>query len=269
MTILLNIINTIKTNYQDTWDNFNEEQALASCNIDARVPLPISLLSSDSSSHSMFLIAEIKQASPSQGIIVEEFDPIRIADLYVKSGVHAISVLTEEHYFKGSCEHLQQVRQRAPHIPLLRKDFIVHPYQVYEAYCSGADLVLLIVAALEDTMLRVLYEYIEAFGMTPLVEVHNEEELARALQIRPRLLGINNRDLHTFSVDINTTINLIHSIPQDILQDMKVISESGIFSGQEVTQLQEHGVSGILVGQSILEHDNPRACIYELIHGNI
>lgn len=256
MDILEKIIADTKLRNEHKWRGFQVDKALEVLSqVDARIPLRPALLDDLYKSHEeLYLILEIKKASPSQGIICDSFNPLSIAKSYVEGGADAISILTEETFFKGSLTHLKMVRNYALNTPLLRKDFIVHPYQVYETYEYGADLVLLIVAALQDDMLAFLYEYIESFGMTALVEVHTQEELERALKINPKVIGINNRDLRSFEVRLSTTIQLISMVPKGI----KVISESGIFTDIDVVLLQTYGIHGILVGQSVLESDDPK-----------
>ncbi len=207
-----------------------------------------------------FLIAECKKASPSKGVIVDDYLPVELAKAYERAGVSAVSVLTEKNYFHGAKADLSLVKQ-AITIPVLRKDFIIDPYQVYEAYELGADLVLLIVACLDDEKLKELYDLIVSYGMTPLVEIHNEEELNRALALKPVMLGINNRDLKTFKVDIETSFKLKAMIPKEI----KVISESGIKNNEVIERLKEAGFAGALIGESILVSGDVRTKINDLL----
>lgn len=253
MDILEKIIDNIKSKSWDKWKEFNANESIKEAIKQGhRIPNVPTIFQDSFPKDEMFLIAEIKQASPSQGIICENFNPIEIAQTYIDNNVDAISILTEEDFFRGHLNDLRQVRSLTSTLPLLRKDFIVHPFQVKEAYDYGADMVLLIVAALEDDELAFLYNYILDFGMTPLVEVHNERELERAMRLNPTLIGINNRDLRTFKVDINTSVQLKKQIPLS----SKVISESGIFTEAHVRLLKEQGLSGMLVGQSILESND-------------
>ena len=154
------------------------------------------------------LIAEIKKASPSRGLIRAKFDPVSLAEGYVQGGADAISILTDQKYFQGSLNHFREVRTACPNIPLLRKDFTVHPAQIYQSRAAGADAVLLITAILSDEEMREFLQITRALGMAALVEVHNEAELERVLPMKPRLLGINNRNLHDFSVDITNCLRL-------------------------------------------------------------
>lgn len=205
------------------------------------------------------IIAEIKQASPSKGILTSDFDPVRIAGTYLEGGANAISVLTDSKFFKGSLQDLQNVR-RAVDIPLLRKDFIIDPYQIYEAKFYGADAILLIVAALSPDDLQRLKTTAESLGLATLVEVHNEQELQTALGLNCRIIDINNRDLKTFNVDMQTSINLKKLIPDDIL----VISESGIKSPKDIQKLKSSGITTFLIGESFMKSDDPVSKLNEL-----
>lgn len=198
------------------------------------------------------LIAEVKRASPSKGLLCRDFDPVRLARTYVKNGAAAISVLTDARFFQGRLEHLTQVKEtvarlNAP-VPVLRKDFIFDEYQLWEARVAGADAVLLIVAVLSDRALRQLLDQTRRLGMEALVEVHNEEELARALQAGARIIGINNRDLRTFSVDLSVTERLRPLVPPDIV----VVSESGIHTPEDVRRLAALPVDAVLVGEALV-----------------
>ncbi len=198
------------------------------------------------------LIAEVKKASPSKGLIAKEFDPVDLALTYAEGGAHAISCLTDARFFQGQLEYLTAIkeafRQRNLSLPVLRKDFIYHPYQVLQARVAGADAILLIMAVLGDADYRQLLAYTRELGMEALVEVHTEQELDRALKMSPRIIGINNRDLHTFQVDLNTTARLRPLIPTDIL----VVAESGIRNPTDVQTLKDMGVDAILVGESLV-----------------
>lgn len=200
------------------------------------------------------LIAEVKRASPSKGLLVADFDPSGLARTYAQGGAAAISVLTDGRYFQGHLEHLTTVKEllvggSVPRrIPVLRKDFIFDPYQVVEARVAGADALLLIVAVLSDAELRHLLEETRRYGMEALVEVHDEDEVQRALAASARVIGINNRDLRTFAVDLETTGRLRPLIPQDRL----VVSESGISSAEDVYRLVELGANAMLVGESLV-----------------
>jgi indole-3-glycerol phosphate synthase len=200
------------------------------------------------------VIAEIKKASPSKGVIREDFKPADIAKSYEEAGAACLSVLTDEQYFQGSATYLQQARA-ACSLPVLRKDFMIDPYQVVEARAMGADCILLIVAALELKQMQLLEEVSHELGMAVLVEVHDEDELALALQLETPLVGINNRNLRTFDVTLQTTLNLLEKLPEDRF----VITESGIFTREDVALMQSHHVHGFLVGEAFMRQPDPGA----------
>jgi len=198
------------------------------------------------------VIAEIKKASPSKGVMRENFVPAEIAASYEKGGAACLSVLTDADFFQGSEEYLQQARA-ACSLPVIRKDFIVDPYQVYEARAIGADCILLIVAALEDDQMKMLAELAVELGMDVLVEVHDAEELARALPLNLPLVGINNRNLRTFEVSLQTTLDMLASIPDDRI----VVTESAIHSADDVKLMREHAVNAFLVGETFMRAEDP------------
>lgn len=208
------------------------------------------------------IIAEVKKASPSKGILKPDLDPSSIASAYEHGGASAVSVLTEEDHFQGSISVLRQVRA-AVALPVLRKDFILDPYQVLEARAAGADSFLLIAGLLDLQSLQTLAEFGRKFGMEPLVEVHDEPELKIALDADAKLIGINNRDLKTFVTDLDVTIRLAKSIPED----RTVISESGIKNRTDILRLADAGVRGFLIGESLVTCTDPAAKLRELIHG--
>lgn len=193
------------------------------------------------------LIAEVKHASPSRGVLIEPFDPLQLAHTYAANGAAMLSVLTDEAFFKGHLDDLRQIRQ-AVHIPLLRKEFIIDTYQVYEARGAGADAVLLIAAALTDGQLSDLHSLAVELGMTPLVEVHNEAELERALKLQPRLIGVNNRDLKTFDVDTDTTGRLAKLVPDGVV----LVAESGLKTGDDVRRMGGVGAYAVLIGEGLV-----------------
>ena len=205
------------------------------------------------------VIGEVKKASPSKGILVEDFYPTAIAKGYTRGGVAAISVLTEADYFLGSDAHLQEVR-RATQVPILRKDFVIDPYQILEARALGADAVLLIVAALNKNTLREFIDLALAIGLCPLVEVHDRSELEIALELNAPVIGINNRNLHTFQVDLATTFTLLPLIPSDKI----VVSESGINS-HNISQLQDSRVDAVLIGEALVTNSNTKAGVEQLL----
>lgn len=199
------------------------------------------------------VIAEIKRASPSRGLLAPHLDPVALSRLYRANGAAAISVLTDERYFQGRLDFLSQIAadrtaNDLPRVPLLRKDFICDPYQIYEARAAGADAVLLIVAGLVAPLLAELHALTAELGMAALVEVHSAEELETALALRPRLVGINNRDLRDFTVSLDTTLRLRPLVPPGVC----LVAESGIHTGEDVTRLAEGGVDAILVGEALV-----------------
>lgn len=198
------------------------------------------------------VVAEIKKASPSKGVLRERFEPAGIAESYAAAGASALSVLTDERFFQGSDAYLREARG-ACGLPVLRKEFIIDPYQVYESRAIGADCILLIVAALADAELGELARLATRLGMDVLVEVHDGEELARALELDTPLLGINNRDLNTFRVSLETTLELLERVPDDRV----VISESGIHDVQDVARLRARGVNAFLVGEAFMRAADP------------
>lgn len=206
------------------------------------------------------VIAEVKKASPSKGLIRENFDPAAIAASYEQHGAACLSVLTDEIFFQGSALYLQQARAACA-LPVLRKDFLLDEYQIYEARAMGADAVLLIVACLDDAQLKMLEACAHALGMAVLVEVHDEGELARALKLKTPLIGINNRNLRTFEVDLKTTFDLRRSLPSDRI----MITESGIVSAQDVTHMLQEGVYGFLIGEAFMRQPNPGVALERLI----
>jgi indole-3-glycerol phosphate synthase len=205
------------------------------------------------------VIAEIKKASPSKGVMRENFKPAEIAVSYEQGGACCLSVLTDIDFFQGSDAYLQQARQ-ACSLPVLRKDFIIDPYQVYEARAIGADCILLIVAALGDAQLKELANLATHLGMDVLVEVHDAEELERSLLLNLPLVGINNRDLRTFETSLDTTLSLLPHIPKDRI----VVTESGIHTPKDVKQMQAHHVNAFLVGEAFMKAEQPGEKLREL-----
>ncbi|MCH7880483.1 MAG: indole-3-glycerol phosphate synthase TrpC [Proteobacteria bacterium] len=198
------------------------------------------------------VIAEIKKASPSQGVIREDFDPATIAESYAAAGAACLSVLTDEDFFQGHDDYLIAAR-KACLLPVIRKDFIIDPYQVYEARALGADCILLIVAALDDGPLAELYNLSIELGMDVLVEVHDRQELDRALRLKLEVIGINNRDLRTFETRLSTTLDLLDQLPDSCL----VVTESGIHTRKDVKLMRAHGVNAFLVGEAFMRAEKP------------
>lgn len=205
------------------------------------------------------VIAEIKKASPSKGVIRERFFPAEIASSYATYGATCLSVLTDQQFFQGSPDYLRQARA-ACNLPVLRKDFMIDPYQVINSRAIGADCILLIVAALSDNQLEELESTALGLGMDVLIEVHNKDELARALRLKSPLIGINNRNLRTFDVDLQNTLQLLADIPDDRL----LITESGIHSREDVLRMNAHGVYGFLVGEAFMREQEPGLALQHL-----
>lgn len=205
------------------------------------------------------VIAEVKKASPSKGVLRDPFEPADIARSYEEGGAACLSVLTDVDFFQGSEEALVAARQ-ACSLPVIRKDFIVDPYQVVEARAMGADCILLIAGALEDDQMRHLYEQAVGLGMDVLVEVHDAAELHRSLALSPMLLGINNRDLRTFEVSLETTLGLLDSIPQRT----KIVTESGILNANDVARMRKANVHAFLVGEAFMRAKDPGAALQEM-----
>ncbi len=205
------------------------------------------------------LIAEVKRASPSKGELTRDFAPVMTAATYACNGAAAISILTDQDFFRGNLAYLTAARQ-AVAVPVLRKDFVIDPYQVYEGRAAGADAILLIVAALSDPQLADLYALTNELGMKALVEAHNEEEMARALRLGAQLIGINNRDLKTFNVDLGTTARLASMVDDDVV----LVAESGIFSAADAREMGRLGARAILVGEALMKALDPVPLIREL-----
>lgn len=207
------------------------------------------------------VIAEIKKASPSKGVIQENFQPAQIAQSYAAHGAACLSVLTDEKFFQGSALYLQQARA-ACELPVLRKDFIIDEYQIYQARAMGADAILLIVACLDNAQLTAFEACARALGMAVLVEVHDHAELERALQLKTPLIGVNNRNLKTFQVTLQTTLDLLRYVPPDRI----LITESGIASAHHIEQMLQAGVYGFLIGEAFMRESDPGSALGQWIH---
>lgn len=205
------------------------------------------------------IVAEIKKASPSKGIIRKEFNPIEISEIYQDSGVDAISILTEKYFFHGDDRYLYKIGEKS-NVPLLRKDFIIDPYQIYQSRTFGAHAILLIVALLDKKKLSYFKSLAEDIGLQCLVEVHDEEELKMALEVDSKIIGINNRNLKNFKTDLKTTERLIDKIPKD----KTIISESGINSRSDMIYLENLGIDGALIGEAIMREKCIKSKIKEL-----
>src|SRR4030043_2315645 len=225
------------------------------------LPLPRDFLKAIFLPSPMGVIAEVKRAPPSLGVINEDIDILQVAREYEKGGASAISVLTEENFFKGHLSYLNLIKKETS-LPVLQKDFILDPFQIYEGRVSGADAILLIAALLDREQLNDFVNLAKSLHMVPLVEIHNEDDLEKILDFNLSLIGINNRDLRTFEVDLRTSLRLRRKIPSKI----KVISESGIKSSEDVKVLKWAGFDGILVGEILMRSTDPALKIKELLN---
>jgi len=228
-----------------------------------RVEKPIDMINAlrrNSSSNIYNLICEVKKASPSKGIIREDFNPIDIAKIYEESGASCISVLTEEHFFKGSLLYLNSIDKKV-NTPLLRKDFIIDRYQVVQSYINGADMILLIAKVLDVNTLKKLFEYARDFGMEVLVEIHDEEDLQKALEIDANIIGVNHRNLNDFTMDMELCVKLSPLIPKEKI----IVAESGISDKETIKRLDEVGVDAFLVGEYFMRNNNTKNLLLDFI----
>jgi len=216
-------------------------------------------LQSKAQSKKPAIIAEIKKASPSKGVIRENFKPIEIAQDYAMNGATCLSILTDKDFFQGSEAYLQMAREKCP-LPILRKDFMIDPYQIHESRALGADCILLIVAALEDKQMHELADTATELGMDVLVETHNAEELTRALTLDTKLIGVNNRNLRTFETSLQTTLDLKQAVPEDRL----IITESGIHTQEDIQLMLDNDIYTFLVGEAFMRADYPGHKMREL-----
>lgn len=208
------------------------------------------------------IISEVKRASPSKGLIAEDFDYLNIAKEYEEAGVSAISVLTEPYFFQGSDNILKEISENIK-TPILRKDFTISPYMIYEAKLIGASAILLIVSILDDNQLKEYLELADELGLSSIVETHDEKEIERALNAGARIIGVNNRNLKDFTVDIRNSVNLRKNVPEDII----FISESGIKTPEDVRILKENNVDGVLIGETLMRSDDKKTLIEALKNG--
>lgn len=213
----------------------------------------------DSIKNGINIIAEVKKASPSKGVICAEFNPLKIALEYERAGVWAISVLTEPYYFMGSLEYLALIR-RFVNLPLLRKDFIIDRYQIAQARIYGADMILLIAKALDTKSLIELSNYANELNLTVLMEIHDEEDLEKALQTNAKLIGINHRNLATFDMDMSLSLRLKEKIPNDRV----IVAESGLYSYEQLLNLSQNGVRGFLIGEHFMRQDDIYKAVMEI-----
>lgn len=223
--------------------------------------LPLGFVSAIKRKTTPALIAEVKKASPSKGLIRKNFDPVEIAKIYQDCGATCISVLTDEPYFQGKDDYLIDIKKHID-IPVLRKDFMIDPYQIFESRALGADCVLLIMAALDNHLALDLYQTALSLNMDVLVEVHNLEELERANHLNPMMIGVNNRNLKTLEVDVNTSFDLLMKIPASSVK----IAESGIEDHDTLSRLHKCGYNGFLVGESLMRQDDIATAVKSLLN---
>lgn len=238
--------------------SFNElKEEVASLDINLDFPFEKAL-----ASEGLSIIAEVKKASPSKGLIAEDFDYLAIAKEYETAGVSAISVLTEPYFFKGSNDYLKEIACEVE-VPILRKDFTIDSYMIYEAKLLGASAVLLIVSILSDDELKSYLEIADSLGLSAIVETHDEEEIKRALDAGARIIGVNNRNLKNFTVNINNSVELCRLVPSDVL----FISESGIKTKEDTLKLIENDVDAVLIGETLMKSDDKKSLIREFKYG--
>ena len=258
------ILNEIAT-YKRQWVKQCKQQI---CEADvlkqAKTYIPLDFakaLSTKVHSHENAVIAEVKKASPSKGVIREDFDPVSIATSYEEGGATCLSVLTDVKYFQGADDYVRDIR-KAVNIPILRKDFIVDPYQIAEARAMGADCILIILAMVDDNLAHELNAAANELGLSVLPEVHNAAELERAMALNTSLMGINNRNLHNFETSLQTTLDL----QAEISSQRTIITESGIFTSDDIKLMNNADIYGFLIGESLMRQSNPGQALKQLIH---
>jgi indole-3-glycerol phosphate synthase len=271
------ILNEIMRYHREQLPKIMRDVPLADLRALASVAPPTVSFAATLSGSGVSLIAECKKASPSKGLLVKDYDPIRLAQAYVSAGAKAISVLTDARHFQGSLEHLRDVKEFVSSSPaessnrndeaaqgkvaVLRKDFIFHSYQIYESRAAGADAILLIAAVLSGNEMAELLELTRELQMEALIEVHTAQELERVLQMGPRVIGINNRNLQTFEVDFENTSRLLSEIPAGIV----TVAESGVRSPDDIRELKRMGVDAVLIGESLVRSRNTEQATAELV----
>jgi len=261
MTILDTILKYKKTEVENQKKLCSIDELINKCKNFPETNSFLNILKKNKENKKISLIAEVKKASPSKGIIKEDFNHVEIAQIYQNAGASAISVLTDEKFFQGSIQYLKDIKKISK-IPVLRKDFIIDEYQIYQTREMCADIILLIAAALEKNQLIDFYKLSKKLGLDVLLEVHDKEEFDFALEINVDIIGINNRNLKTFEVSLDNTINLIKELK---LNNKYIISESGITTFDDVSFLKSYGVDGILVGESLIKSVDIEKSIINLL----
>lgn len=261
--ILDEIIKKTREDVVERESKFSLDWLGRSLAFNARVPRDVFPFLTSTPQNPYRIIAEVKKASPSRGIIRENFDPVAIAQNYEKGGASAISILTEPHFFQGNLDYLGEIR-RYVSIPLLRKDFIVTKYQILEAMVYGADFILLIAAALSKSELKELLDYTRHLGMEALVEVHDKTDLVKAIYAGSDIIGINHRNLQTFEMNMNLSYELVPMIPNGKV----IVAESGIYEHGQLEDLAKVGVDAFLVGESLMRQENEEEALIKLKFGS-
>ncbi len=257
--ILKKIIHRKEQEIQERKQQISEDDLKQACDKASPVRGFVASMKNRIANNQAAVIAEIKKASPSKGVMRENFKPAEIAKSYEQGGASCLSVLTDIDFFQGSDAYLQEARS-ACNLPVIRKDFIVDTYQVYEARAMGADCILLIVAVLSDEQMAMLYHLARDLGMDVLIEAHDKEELLRALPLNAELVGINNRNLRNFKTTLDTTLDLLDLIPDDRI----VVTESGIHTAENVKLMRDHSVNAFLVGEAFMRAEDPGAELKQL-----
>lgn len=260
--ILDDIIKKTKEDLKEREAKFSMEWLGRSLAFNARAPREVRPFLTSTFEEPYRIISEVKKASPSRGVIRDNFDPVAIAQSYERGGANAISILTEPHFFQGNLEYLAQIR-RYVGIPLLRKDFIVSRYQLLEALVYGADFVLLIAAALSKNELKELLAYTRHLGMEALIEIHDKSDLTKAIYAGADIIGINHRNLHTFEMNMNLSYELIPLIPNGKI----LVAESGIYEHSQLEDLNKAGVDAFLVGESLMRQEDVESALKKLKNG--
>ncbi len=260
--ILDEIIKKTKEDLLEREAKFSMDWLGRSLAFNARAPRDVRPFLTSTPDEPYRIISEVKKASPSKGVIREDFDPVAIAQAYERGGANAISILTEPHFFQGNLDYLAEIR-RYVGIPLLRKDFIVSKYQLLEALVYGADFVLLIAAALSTSELKELLNYTRHLGMEALVEIHDKSELTKAITAGADIIGINHRNLQTFDMNMNLSYDLIPLIPNGKI----IVAESGIYEHGQLEDLSKAGVDAFLVGESLMRQDDVESALRTLKNG--